>query len=61
VLRVKARGQRDLVIVVGHARHHRVTHGLQCKTAFLGLPTMLEGIDKYLGSGMTVEFSFASC
>ncbi len=68
VLRVKARGQRDLVTVVGHAAtiasgewvqmsgiwvNDRI-HGLQFKTAFLksSPPTTLEGIEKYLGSGM---------
>src|SRR5689334_24120918 len=68
VLRVKARGQRDLVTVVGAAAaitagefvqasgiwvNDRV-HGLQFKAAFLrsAPPTTLEGIEKYLGSGM---------
>ncbi len=68
VLRVKVRGQRDLVTVVGTAavitageyveceggwnndRHH----GLQFKTQQLRVvpPSTLEGIEKYLGSGM---------
>ena len=68
VLRVKARGQRDLVTVVGHAATissgewvqmsgtwvNDRTHGLQFKAAFLKAspPTTLEGIEKYLGSGM---------
>jgi exodeoxyribonuclease V alpha subunit len=68
VLRVKARGQRDLVTVVGHAATIAAgewvqmsgswindrTHGLQFKAAFLRAspPTTLEGIEKYLGSGM---------
>ena len=68
VLRVKVRGQRDLVTVVGHAasigagdwvqmsgsRVNDRTHGLQFKTVFLKVtpPTTLEGIEKYLGSGM---------
>ena len=68
VLRVKARGQRDLVTVVGHAAAIAAgewvqmsgawindrTHGLQFKAAFLKAspPTTLEGIEKYLGSGM---------
>ncbi|RYE96690.1 MAG: ATP-dependent RecD-like DNA helicase, partial [Oxalobacteraceae bacterium] len=68
VLRVKARGQRDLVTVVGHAASIAAgewvqmsgtwlndrTHGLQFKAAFLKAspPTTLEGIEKYLGSGM---------
>src|SRR3954453_21796468 len=68
VLRVKARGQRDLVTLVGAAAaitagefvqasgtwvNDRV-HGLQFKAAFLrsAPPTTLEGIEKYLGSGM---------
>src|SRR4051795_89914 len=68
VLRVKARGQRDLVTLVGAAAaitagefvqasgtwvNDRV-HGLQFKAAFLRAapPTTREGIEKYLGSGM---------
>jgi exodeoxyribonuclease V alpha subunit len=68
VLRVKVRGQRDLVTVVGHAAlisagefinasgvwSNDRTHGLQFKAAFLKVtaPTTLEGIERYLGSGM---------
>ena len=68
VLRVKARGQRDLITVVGHAAAISAgewvqlsgswindrTHGLQFKAGFLKAtqPTTLEGIEKYLGSGM---------
>jgi len=68
VLRVKVRGQRDLVTVVGHAATIAAgewvqmggtwindrTHGLQFKAGFLKAspPTTLEGIEKYLGSGM---------
>ena len=68
VLRVKARGQRDLVTVIGHAATisagkfisatgEWVTdreHGLQFKAAAVTTtqPTTLEGIEKYLGSGM---------
>ena len=68
VLRVKARGQRDLVTVVGAAAAISAgefiqasgiwvndrTHGLQFKAAFLRTtpPTTLEGIERYLGSGM---------
>src|ERR671914_787558 len=68
VLRVKARGQKDLVTVVGHAALISAgefvsatgvwvndrTHGLQFKASFLKAtaPTTLEGIEKYLGSGM---------
>src|SRR5215207_3987272 len=68
VLRVKVRGQRDPVTVVGHAALISAgefvsssgtwvndrTHGLQFKATFLKAtaPTTLEGIEKYLGSGM---------
>ena len=68
VLRVKVRGQRDHVTVVGHAASIAAgewvqmsgswvvdrTHGLQFKATFLRAspPTTLEGIEKYLGSGM---------
>ncbi len=68
VLRVKARGQRDLVTVVGHAAMispgewitasglwlNDRTHGLQFKAHFLktSAPSSIEGIEKYLGSGM---------
>ena len=68
VLRVKARGQRDLVAAVGHAASISAgewitasgewtndrTHGLQFRAGFLktSAPSSLEGIEKYLGSGM---------
>ncbi len=68
VLRVKARGQRDLVAVVGHAATISAgefisaagwwttdrDHGVQFKAASVTKtqPTTLEGIEKYLGSGM---------
>src|SRR3954453_19388138 len=68
VLRVKVRGQRELVTVVGAAAAISAgefvpasgawgndwTHGLQFKAAYLRAapPTTLEGIEKYLGSGM---------
>ena len=68
VLRVKVRGQRDLVTVVGAAATISAgefvqasgtwvndrTHGLQFKATFLRAapPTTLEGIERYLGSGM---------
>ena len=68
VLRIKARGHRDLVTVVGHAAEINpgewitvsgewVTdreHGLQFKASFLRTspPTSAEGMAKYLGSGM---------
>ena len=68
VLRVKARGHRDLVTVVGHAASISAgewvqmsgawvndrAHGLQFKAGFLKAtqPTTREGIEKYLGSGM---------
>lgn len=68
VLRIKARGHRDLVTVVGHAAvitagewvtasgewvNDRV-HGQQLKARFLrtSAPTSIDGIEKYLGSGM---------
>jgi exodeoxyribonuclease V alpha subunit len=68
VLRVKARGHRDLVTVVGHAPTISAgefiqasgtwvndrTYGPQLKASFLRAapPTTVEGIEKYLGSGM---------
>jgi hypothetical protein len=68
VLRVKARGHRDLVTVVGHAATISAgewitasgewtndrTHGQQFKAHFLrsSAPTSLDGIEKYLASGM---------
>src|SRR5467141_4063364 len=68
VLRVKARGQRDLITVLGHAAMISAgefvqasgswvndrTHGVQFKASFLEVapPTTIEGIEKYLGSGM---------
>jgi len=68
VLRVKARGQRDLVAVIGHAASISAgefisatglwttdrEHGLQFKATQVTTtqPTTLEGIEKYLGSGM---------
>ncbi len=68
VLRVKARGQRDLVTVIGHAAMIAAgefvqmsgnwvndrTHGQQFRASFLKVspPTTLDGIERYLGSGM---------
>jgi len=68
VLRVKARGHRELVTVVGHAAEISAgewitvsgvwvndrEHGQQFKASFLrsSPPTTAEGIEKYLGSGM---------
>jgi exodeoxyribonuclease V alpha subunit len=68
VLRVKARGQRDLVTIVGHAAAigagefvqasgrwiNDRTHGVQFRADFLRAapPTTAEGIEKYLASGM---------
>jgi exodeoxyribonuclease V alpha subunit len=68
VLRVKARGQKDLITVTGHAAMISAgefvqmsgawvndrTHGIQFKAAFLkaSQPTTLEGIERYLGSGL---------
>ena len=68
VLRVKVRGHRDLVTVLGHAASisagefvqasgkwevHR-EHGQQFRAAFLksAPPSSLEGMEKYLGSGL---------
>jgi exodeoxyribonuclease V alpha subunit len=68
VLRVKARGHRDLLTVVGRAALISAgefvqmsgtwvndrTHGRQFRASFLKTspPTTLEGIERYLGSGM---------
>src|SRR5580704_5127225 len=68
VVRVKARGHRDLVTLVGHAATISAgewitaagdwvndhTHGQQFKAQFLktSAPTSVEGIEKYLASGM---------
>jgi len=68
VLKVKSRGKRDLVPVVGHVASisagefiHAVgvwvtdrSHGLQFRADFLKTtpPTTAEGIEKYLGSGL---------
>jgi exodeoxyribonuclease V alpha subunit len=68
VIRITARGHRDLVTVVGHAAAIAAgewitasgewvndrTHGQQFKARFLrtSLPTSADGIEKYLSSGM---------
>src|SRR5208282_1136882 len=68
VLRIKARGYRDLVTVVGYAATISAgewitaagewvndrTHGQQFKTRFMrtSTPTSIDGIEKYLASGM---------
>src|ERR1019366_6077920 len=68
VLRVKARGKRDVITVIGHAATISAgefiqasgdwindrTHGVQSRARFLKAmpPTTAEGIEKYLGSGM---------
>ena len=68
VLRLKARGQRDLITLTGHAAMISAgefvqaagnwtndrTHGLQFRASFLKAtpPTTLKGIERYLGSGM---------
>lgn len=68
VLRAKVKGHRDLVTVVGSAAsitpgefieclgswHNDRTHGLQFKARQLKVvpPSTVEGIEKYLGSGM---------
>ena len=68
VLRIKARGHRELITLVGHSAVISAgewvmasgewindrTHGQQFKARFLKTsePTSLDGIEKYLGSGM---------
>lgn len=68
VLRVKVRGHRELVSVLGSAASvqpgefiqcsgrwdNNRDHGMQFKTTFLKVipPSSIEGIEKYLGSGM---------
>jgi exodeoxyribonuclease V alpha subunit len=68
VLRIKARGHRELVTTIGHAAMISAgewitatgewtndrNHGLQFKARFLKTsePSSVEGIEKYLGSGM---------
>jgi exodeoxyribonuclease V alpha subunit len=68
VLRVQARGHRDLVTIVGHAATIATgewvtatgewvndrTHGQQFKARFVRTapPSSAEGIEKYLSSGM---------
>ena len=67
-LRIKARGHRELITVIGHAAviaaGEWVTasgewvndrnHGQQFKSRFMrtSAPTSIDGIEKYLGSGM---------
>jgi exodeoxyribonuclease V alpha subunit len=68
VLRVKARAHRDLITVLGNAAmisavefvqasgswFNDRTHGVEFRASFLKAtaPTTIEGIEKYLGSGM---------
>src|ERR1700681_1616340 len=68
VLRIKARGHRDLITVIGHDAVisagewvtasgdwvNDLTHGQQFKARCLrtSAPTSIDGIEKYLGSGM---------
>jgi exodeoxyribonuclease V alpha subunit len=68
VLRIKARGHRELVTLIGHAAVISAgewitasgewindrTHGQQYKAKFLkaSAPTSIDGIEKYLSSGM---------
>ena len=68
VLRIKARSHRELITVIGHAAViaggewvtasgewvNDRTHGQQFKARFMrtSAPTSIEGIEKYLGSGM---------
>src|SRR5580704_8427999 len=53
VIRIKARGHRELVTAAGEWVNDR-THGQQFKSRFMrtSAPTTTEGIEKYLGSGM---------
>jgi exodeoxyribonuclease V alpha subunit len=65
-MRIKARGHRELITVIGHAAVisewvtasgewiNDRTHGQQYKAKFFKTsePTSLDGIEKYLGSGM---------
>ena len=68
VIRIKAQGNRELVTAVGHAATIAAgewvtapgewvndrTHGQQFRSCFprTSAPTTIEGIEKYLGSGM---------
>jgi len=68
VLRIQVKGKKELLTVTGSAStisagefiqasgqwHHDRLHGLQFKAQFLTAtaPTSLEGIEKYLGSGL---------
>src|ERR1700730_9662256 len=68
VLRIKARGQRDLITILGHAAMIAAgefvqasgtwipdgPNGVPFRPSFLkaAAPTTIEGIEKYLGSGM---------
>src|ERR1700740_2480532 len=68
VLRINARGHRELVTLIGHAAvisagewitasgewSNDRTHGQQYKAKFLkaSAPTSIDGIEKYLSSGM---------
>src|SRR3982075_741713 len=78
VIRIKARGHRDLVTIVGHAATISAgewitasgdwvndrTHGQQFKARFMrtSAPSSVEGILKYLSSGMIrgIGLSYAS-
>jgi len=68
VLQIKARGQRDLITVIGHAATisagewitasgdwvNDPSHGQQFKARFMrcSAPASIDGIEKYLSSGM---------
>src|SRR5271167_2582678 len=68
VLRIKARGHRELITLIGHAAAIAAgewvtasgewvndrTHGQQFKARFMrtSAPSSIDGIEKYLGSGM---------
>lgn len=75
VLRVKVKGQRDLVVVIataasiGPGEYIECTgqwindkkHGLQFKAEQLTVvpPTTLDGIEKYLGSGLNLAYAIS--
>src|SRR6266536_708894 len=77
VVRIKARGHRELVTLVGHAATISAgewvtatgnwvndrTHGQQFKARFLktSAPTSAEGIEKYLASGMIRGVGLVYC
>src|SRR5271167_4028107 len=77
VLRIQARGHKDLLTVIGHAAsisagewmtatgawQNDRAHGLQFRAQFLktSAPTSIEGMEKYLASGMIHGNPTKSC